>query len=204
MTTLQAPTDALAESQRLIAALERLRAELPFADDILAQHRPTHHELESSYAKSEQAVTSWRAALARRWECEVAGRRLYKRILRQLAEHYGSPAAPEVQLLSRGGAEADSSPSELLADLRRLQAALAVGAEALSFASQGMAAIEQTCAALESAIADANAWETQRRNAVLDSRMAREAYRRMRSETRQVLIAHYSDHMPNEFGDFLD
>ena len=34
MTTLPAPTDALAESQRLIATIERLRGELPFADDI--------------------------------------------------------------------------------------------------------------------------------------------------------------------------
>jgi len=52
MTSLPAPSDALAESQRLIAALEQLRAELPLADDILTQYRPTHDELASSHVKS--------------------------------------------------------------------------------------------------------------------------------------------------------
>jgi hypothetical protein len=204
MTTLPAPTDALAESQRLIAALEQLRGELPFADDILALHRPTHHELEASYTRSEQAVAAWRRALAQRWECEVAGRRLYKRSVRQLVEYYGDEAAPEVQLLSRGGAEVDSSPAELLGDLRRLQAALAVGVESLAFASERLPEIDQACAALEGAIVEANVCETQRRVAVLDSRMAREAYRRVRSETRRVLIEHYGDHMTSPFGEFLE
>ena len=201
MTILPAPSDALAESQRLIATLEQLRGELPFADDILALHRPTHHELETSTTRSEQAVTAWRGALARRWESEVAGRRLYKQIVRQLAEFYGGTEAPEVQVLSRGGAEADSSPAELLADLRRLQAALAVG---LAVGRERLPEVEQACAALESAITEANLSETQRRVAVLDSRMAREAYRRVRGETRRLLIEHYGEHMAHKFTDLLD
>jgi len=200
MTTLSAPTDALAESQRLITTIERLRGELPFADDILALHRPTHQELEISAAKSEQAVAAWRGALARRWESEVAGLRLYKRIVRQLAEHYGSEDAPEVQMLSRGGAKADSSPAELLADLRRLQAALSVG---LVFASERLPEGEQAGAALQSAITEANQRETQRRVAVLDNRMAREAYRRVRGETRRMLVEHYGEHMAHEFTELL-
>ena len=201
MTILPAAGDALAESQRLIATLEQLRGELPIADDILALHRPTHQELAASTTKSEQAVTAWRGALARRWECEVAGRRLYKRIVRQLAEHYGSEHALEVQLFSRGGAEADSTPSELLVDLRRLQAALSVG---LAGASERLPEVEQACAALERAITDANLSETQRRVAVLDNRMAREAYRRVRGETRRLLIEHYGDYMAHEFAGLLD
>ena len=198
MTTLPAPTDALAESQRLIATIEQLRGELPFADDILALHRPTHQELEISAAKSEQAVAAWRGALARRWDSEVAGLRLYKRIVRQLAEHYGGENAPEVQMLSRGGAE--SSPAELLADLRRLQAALSVG---LTFARERLPEIEQACRALEIAITEANQSETQRRVAVLDNRMAREAYRRVRGETRRQLVEHYGGHMAHDFADLL-
>src|SRR5689334_2635839 len=115
MTTLPAPTDALAESQRLITTIEQMRGELPFAEDVLALHRPTHHELGTGATKSEQAVDAWRGALARRWESEVAGLRLYRRIVRQLAEHYGGEDTPEVQMLSRGGGESDSSPAELLA-----------------------------------------------------------------------------------------
>jgi hypothetical protein len=201
MTTLPAPHDALAESQRLIATLEQLRSQLPIADDILAMHRPTHQELETSTTRSEQAVTAWRAALARRWDAEVAGLRLYKRIVRQLAEHYGSVNAPEVQLFSRGSAEADSSPSELLTDMRRLQAALSVG---LAFASERLPEVRQACAALEGAITEANVSETQRRVAVLDQRMAREAYRRVRGDTRRMLLEHYGDRMAQEFAGLLD
>ena len=200
MTTLPAATDALAESQRLIVTIERLRGDLPFADDILALHRPAHHELESSASKSMQAVDAWRAALARRWDAEVAGLRLYKRIVRQLTEHYGGENAPEVQMLSRGGAEAENSPAELLADLRRLQAALSVG---LTFARERLPEIERASAALERAITDANQSETQRRVAVLDNRMAREAYRRVRGETRRLLIEHYGGHMAHDFAELL-
>ena len=200
MTTLPAPSDAVIESHRLITMIEQLRGELPFADDVLALHRPTHHELEISVGKSEQAVAAWREALARRWESEVAGLRLYKRIVRQLAEHYGSEDAPEVQMLSRGGAKAESSPTELLADLRRLQAALSIG---LEFARQWLPEVEHACVALESAITDANQRETQRRVAVLDNRMAREAYRRVRGETRRLLVEHYGDRMSQEFTELL-
>jgi hypothetical protein len=183
-----------------MTAIERLRGELPFADDILALHRPAHHELEICAARSEQAVAAWRGALARRWDSEVAGLRLYKRIVRQLAEHYGGEDAPEVQMLSRGGTEADSSPSELLADLRRLQAALSVG---LGFANERLPEVEQACVALESAILEANQSETQRRVAVLDHRMAREAYRRVCNETRRLLVQHYGEPLAHEFTELL-
>jgi hypothetical protein len=202
MTALLAPGDALAESQRLIAALERQRSQLPFADDILAMHRPTHANLERSSELSDGAVEAWRAALARRWDCEVAGRRLYKQVVRQLAEHYGD-AAPEVQLLSRGDAEANSTPAELLHDLRRLQAALDLGVTALPFATERLAEVDRVCVALEVAIDTANLCESQRRTAALDRRMAQEAYRRARAATRRALLDHYGDQIDDEFAELL-
>lgn len=202
MSALLAPSDALAESQRLIAALERRRDELPFADDVLAIHRPTHESLARSSTRSDDAVEAWRAALARRWECEVAGRRLYKQGVRQLAEHYGREA-PELQLLSRGGAEVDSSPAELLHDLRRLQAALELAQASLPEAAERFAEVERECAALEMAIADANAREEQRRTAALDRRMAQEAYRRARAMTRRALVDHYGGAMVAEFAELF-
>lgn len=204
MTVLLAPTEALEESQRLISMLEQLRGELAFADDILAIHRPAHHELQQSQLRGDQAVAAWRAALAQRWECEVAGRRLYKRMLRQLAAHYGGDNVPEVQMLSRGGAEAESSPTELLADLRRLQSATMVGTAVQTFGGAAQAEFEQVCAALEQAIDTANLCEAQRRNAALDSRLANEAYRRARSETRRRLSEHYGDRLGDVFGGLLD
>ena len=202
MSALLAPSDALAESRRLIAALERKRDELPFADDVLAIHRPTHEDLARSSARSDDAVEAWRAALARRWECEVAGRRLYKQGVRQLAEHYGREA-PEVQLLSRGGAEVDSSPAELLHDLRRLQAALELAQAALPGAAEYLDEAGRACAALEAAIADTADCEEQRRTAALDRRMAQEAYRRARAMTRRALIDHYGGAMASEFAELF-
>src|SRR6266516_3848480 len=198
MTALLAPGDALAESQRLIAALERRRSELPFADDVLAIHRPTHQNLERSSSSSDDAVEAWRAALARRWECEVAGRRLYKQIFRQLAEHLGRDDAPEIQLLSRGEAEVNSSPAELLHDLHRLQAALELVGASLPFAE-----VERTCAGLEAAIAEANSSEEQRRASALERRMAQEAYRRARATTQRALIEHYGSNLTNEFAELF-
>ena len=95
---------------------------------------------------------------------------------------------------------ADSSPAELLADLRRLQAALSVG---LVFASERLPEVEQAGAALQHAITEANQRETQRRVAVLDNRMAREAYRRVRGETRRLLVEHYGEQMAHEFTELL-
>lgn len=189
MTTMLAPANTLLDSQRLIATFDRLRNELPQASEILDTHYPLHLKLQQTHQLSEQAVSAWRAALARRWECEVAGRRLYKRILRQLIELYGE-RAPEVQLLSRGGAEVDSSPSELLADLRRLSAAFTVGAPAI-FTPALQNELLQICSALEQAITLTSQCETQRRNAVLDHRMAGEVYRRARTETHRKLLALY-------------
>ncbi|MFO7169531.1 MAG: hypothetical protein DIU80_016015 [Chloroflexota bacterium] len=203
MTTLPAPADAIAESQRLIAALEQRRAELPFADDMLATHRTMHRELEMSHTTSQQAVAEWRAALARRWECEVAGRKLYKQVMRQLVDYYGSPEAAPVTLVSRGGAEAESSPSELLEDLRRLHAALLIE-DAPPFAEQRRAEVTQAHRDLEAAIAHANACEHRRRTAVLDSRMVREVYRRVRSETYRALVGHYGQAVPPVFEGLLD
>lgn len=202
MSSLLVSNDALAESQRLMAELERRRTELPFAESILEMHRPAHHKLQASQAESRQSVDAWRAALARRWDCEVAGRRLYKRILRQFVEFYGA-GAPEVQLLSRGEAEVDSSPAELLTDLRRLQAALAMGAETLPFAAQRAPEVDRACIALEGAITEAGLWETRRRDAALDNRMAQEAYRRVRSAARHALREHYGEHTPSEFGELF-
>jgi hypothetical protein len=202
MTTLLAPDDVLSESQRLLAALTHLDAELPFAHEMIAAHKPVHLEIQRTHEQSEQAVSLWRGALARRWECEVSGRRLYKRILRKMVDFYGSEHAPEVQLLSRSGAEANSSPSELLADLRRLHAALDVGsAPFYDFRLQTQ--IEQECAALQQAIAETNTHENERRNAVLDHRMAREAYRRLRSETLRRLQMHYGDQFASTVGDLF-
>ena len=195
--------DLLIESQRLIALLEQRRTELPFAEDSLALHRPAHESLERSSNHSDAAVEEWRAALARRWECEVAGRRLYKNVLRQLAKHYGGDSAPEVQILSRGGAEINSSPAELLHDLRRLQAALDIGLASFPLASLHSADVDHMCAALEQAIGEAHTSEARRRDAAFDKRLAQEAYRRARATTQRTLLEFYGGSIAGELAELF-
>lgn len=193
MTTLPAPADALQESARIIQLLEQRRGEFPCAEDFLAVHRPTHQALEHNKRIAEQAVAAWRASLAHRWNCEIAGRRLYKQIYQQFTEFYGSADAPEVQLISRGGAEDYSSPSDLLADLRRMEAALVVNRARLPFAAQRLGELGEVCAALDRAISDTRAYEAERRTSALEQRMAQETYRRLYKTTCAALAHHYGE-----------
>jgi hypothetical protein len=128
---------------------------------------------------------------------------LYKQVLRQIADALGE-YSPQIQMLSRGGAEANSSPSELLKDLRRVQACLTIEAPQLSFAAERLRQIEQNCLALELAIGEAQNWEHRRRNAVLENRMARESFRRICEETFGKLSAHYGIHFSDEFPEFAE
>ncbi len=203
MTSSLAPYDAINESRRFIHALERRQHVLTFADTLLSLHYTAHQHLENSYDISEQAVEAWRAALADRWECEVAVRRLYKQVIRQLTDHYGE-MAPQMQLITRGGAEINSSPAELMEDLRRLHAALTVELETLPFAAERLPQIDQVYDQLDHAIDVANQTEQRRRNAVLENRMAREAFRRTSEATLGKLAAHYGDQFNDEFQELLE
>lgn len=201
MTTLPSPQDAIADSAKLIAILERHHKDAPEIEALLDAHRATHHQMTTSYQTSEEAIASWRAALARRWTCEIAARRLYKQTLRQLVQYYGTAETPTVRLISRGGAEADSTPAELLEDMRRLHAVLSLEAATLPFAEQRLAEIAQSCETLERAINDVAECERRRRAAVLDLRIAREVYRRMRHETCQTLMSQLGDQAPRDLID---
>ncbi len=201
MTTLPSPHDAIADSAKLIAILERHHKDAPELEALLNAHRATHHQMATSYHTSEEAIAAWRAALARRWTCEIAARRLYKQTLRQIVQHYGTAETPAVRLISRGGAEADSTPAELLDDMRRLHAVLSLEAATLPFAEQRLAEIVQSCETLERAINDVAECERRRRTAVLDLRFAREVYRRMRRETCQALMNELGDQAPPDLAD---
>jgi hypothetical protein len=91
----------------------------------------------------------------------------------------------------------------LLEDLRRLRAALDLPSELLPFAAQRLPQTERVCRDLERAIVEADSSEHRRRAAVLDSRMVREVYRRVRGETYRALVAHYGEQVPQEFYYFV-
>jgi hypothetical protein len=186
-----APTlasDILEDSSRLIALLEQHRQELPFVEEALVQHRKLHSDLLHQQHSSQRALDEWRRALARRWQCEVAGRRRYLEIQRQLIAHFGADA-PELLLFLRGS-ESNSSAAELLTDLRRLHAALSVTASAPAAAVQELAALTRACADLEDAIARTNRCDEQRHKALLDRNLSQHAYQHLGNQTRRQLSEH--------------
>lgn len=180
-------SDSIAESQRLIDALERHAADLPFASEHLAIYRPAHHTLEQCQHRSDSAVAAWQVALARRWECEIAGRRLFKQIYNQYIAFYGSATCREVQRIASNHAEGDSLPADLLADMRRLHADLALHHDDAFLGRCGE--LERACTMLEFAIREAIAYEAARRTSVIDRRIAQEALHRARNATQRALLS---------------
>jgi hypothetical protein len=202
MTAITPDIDPLAESQRLIAALERHAADLPFAAEHLALHRPMYQTLVRCKTASDSAVAAWRAALAQRWEWEVRGRRVYKQLQRLYVEHYGSDEHPRVQLVTSSEDDVDSSPSKLLTDLRRIQNDLTLNAKDLPFAER-IHELTYVCARLEQAIAESATCETARRYSVVERRMAQEAYLRARNSTQGAIRSHYGEQISAEMHELL-
>jgi len=193
MTTLPAPTEIAADARSLIALLEQRRRELPFADQMLARLRTALSALEYCTQITDRALSVWRDALARRWEGEVRARRLYRQIYQQMAEFYGTAEALELQVFSRGGDEVNSTPTELLADLRRLEAALGVQRARLPFAPLRLAELGQLCGELQETIDTTSTTEAERRACVFDRRMAQESCWRATQIAHQALRSHYGE-----------
>ena len=182
-------TDPLAESQRLIAVLERNLALVPFAAEQLAVHRSVQTMLIACQQRSDAAVSAWRSALARRWECEIAARRLYKQVQRQYIALYGSAEHPEVQRIASSYDDANTSPKSLLTDLQRVLLDLRVRRDTL--VAERQSELQHTCDELDTAIHEAEHCEAARRTAVLERRMAQEAFRRARTATQDAFNTHY-------------
>ena len=183
--------DPLDDSSRLIAVLEQHRTRLPFADEALAQHQMLHGELLHQRSSSEQALEEWRHALAQRWQCEVAGRRVYLRIQQALVEHFGEES-PALLLFIRSD-EGNGSAAELLADLQRLHAALCVTEPPAIATRDYLPELTHICEDLEAAIAWTSRCDQQRRKAVLDRHLGQHAYQRIRSKTRRLLREHLGE-----------
>jgi hypothetical protein len=189
--SVQLPTyDTLAESSRLIEVLERCCAEFPLAKSMLDAHRPAHSTLETSTLRTQQALEAWRSALATRWQYEVKARRIYRQGFDLLREHLG-PDTPELRLVSRGGAEVNSLPEELVADLRRLHSAMALWLPASDEREQLLNEVSSTSDMLETAIEQTNECERDRRVAMLERRIAQQRYRRIRAKTRKTIAENY-------------
>ena len=183
------PVDPIIEdSRRLHQLLEAQSQQVPMAGQLLAAHLPTHTTLEQQHSASERAVDAWRRALARRWTAEVDGLRLFRQSVQEISGLLGTDA-PEVLLLARAEQSAQGSPGELLAALRQLRATVELCVSQPSLIAQ-RDTIKAACERLAVTTEETQHCEEARRHAVLERRIAQDAYRRLRAIIAGELAQH--------------
>lgn len=203
MTTLTAPSDTLTESARVISLLTQHTYHWPLASQLLVAHQQVHRDLERSRQANQQAVAAWRAALARRWDYEVAARRAYKQIYRVLLEVFGSPDAPEIRLITRFPNN-ESTASDIIHDLQRMQAAIELHLPHTSIAPAQLEELQRLGTTLQQATDETERTEAQRRNSVFDWRLAIDAYQRARLTTVQILAEEYGVTLEEMLDEIID
>ncbi len=181
--------DVLADSNRMVALLERYRTDLPCVDKELALHQSLRHELETHQRDGEHALAEWRQALARRWECEIAGQRFYMHMQRQLCDYFGADS-PHLKIMLPDNSQSARTATELLSDLRRLQASLEILQPQPPFVCLQLPALTQTCTDLEEALNWTQRCEARRRTAMLEQRLALNVYYHARAQTQRLLDEH--------------
>jgi hypothetical protein len=177
--------DLVEDSNQLLAQLERQQGEHPGARDLLERHRQLHHELLQRQQSGERALDEWRRALARRWDCEVAGQRLYLNVQRELVAYFGHES--QALLIFLRGDERERDATQLLADLRRLHAALAITRGVPAAATEHLPDLLRACDALDEALRWSNRCEQQRHRAFLDRHLSQQAYQQVRERTQRAL-----------------
>jgi hypothetical protein len=176
----------------LIALLEQRRAELPFADEELARHRALRSALDDQTARGEQTLAAWREALSRRWEAEVNGQRVYTAVQRRLASYFGNDTT-YLQLVAPSHPSAALTPSNLLADMRRLEASLSLLRPQPPFAEESLTRMRAAGDALGAAIDWSERCEAERRHVLIEQRMAANLYERVCQKTCRLVEAYGID-----------
>lgn len=187
--TLRLPAVNLDPTRQMIATLERHRDAYPFLDEDLARHRALSAALVAQALQSEYALSQWRTALARRWDCEVAAQRVYHKIQQQLDATYGADPAYS-QLLAPAQPAAGNTPRALLHEVRRLEAALGLLAPRPLFADTGRTQLRTVAENLAAAIAQTDQCEAERRNRLVEQRLTANMLERVSERTRRTLT-HY-------------
>jgi hypothetical protein len=179
-------TNLLEGASQLIALLERHRSNLPFADEELARHRALRHAIDDQHRRGEHALSDWREALSNRWECEVSAQRVYTAALRQLNEYY-SDDSTYARLVGPAHPGNPTTASDLLDDMRRLEASIALLNPRPDFAEASLPHLRATGDNLAAAIDWTGRCEAERRSILLEQRIASNLYQRACDKTRRLL-----------------
>jgi hypothetical protein len=177
---------------QLIALLELHRHSLPFADAELARHRALHHAIDAHQERGAVALNAWREALSRRWECEVHSQRVYSATMRQLHAYYGADTS-YAQLVAPGHPNSPMTPADLLVDMRRLAASIALLSPQPPFAEEHLHKLHTAAIDLAATIEWTDRCETERRNIQLEQRLTVSLYQRACDKTRRLISSHVSE-----------
>jgi hypothetical protein len=180
------PFDILDDSHHLLTMLEQHHVTHPAMSEALSRHRALHDTLTEQWQIGEHALEEWRTALAQRWECEIGVQRLCANIQRQLYDYFGADAH-FFEIIAPATEGQPRTANDLLADLRRLKASLALIQPQPPFASEWLPRLATASAELSAALAQTVQCETQRRRALVGRRLIGNAYQRAREQTYRLL-----------------
>jgi hypothetical protein len=173
-------------TSRLVSLLERHSEHFPPLAEELAQQRALAELLAEHHRRGECALSAWRAALSLRWEREVDAQRAYSAVQRELAACYGGDPA-YAQLIAPAHPGGASTPSDLLHEVRRLEASLELLAPRPPFAAAAAARLRAAASALAAAIERSARCEAERRSVVSEQRMVANLYERAYDRARRQL-----------------
>ena len=193
MTTLLVmPTPTPEAVGQLAALLERHRHSSPQMEEELTRQQTLTHTLVEHRLRGDRALSAWRAALSRRWECEVSAQRAYRSVQRQLGDYYG-PDTAYAQLLAPAHHVGGGTASDLLHDLRRLEASIQLLAPSPAFAAKALARLRLAGDELAVAIEQSLRCENERRSMITEQRIAANLYERAYDRARRLLAGYIGE-----------
>lgn len=177
----------VAEATRgLVTLLERHCADFPQLCEELDRHRRLNDTLVEQRERSAQALMAWRAALARRWRCEVAAQRIYADAQRRLRRYYHDRPS-HARIVAPAHPDHARTADALLQEVLRLAATLEVLAPPPPFAADLRADLRAAADDLAAAIEQTRRCEVERRRLHTEERMAAQMALQASERSRRLL-----------------
>jgi hypothetical protein len=190
------------ESDKLIAALERYQATLPFAQEHLALHQPLNAELRARREADDRLRAEWKMANEARDALADQYLKLYLDAEAELVDHLGQDSPLLSEFVWTGPGALDR-PFEVLSVLEKMQAAFANHAD-LPFGAGYSAPLSAAIEALGEAIQEAERLENAVRESARQRQEVEAGYRQARARTKRRLVRHFkAGPYPPQLDEFL-
>lgn len=190
------------ESDKLIEALTRQQAMLPFAQEHLALHEPLNTELRVRREADDRLRAEWKTAIEARDTLTDQYLNLYLDVEAEVVDHFGQ-SDPVLSEFVWTGPGALDRPFEVLNVLEKMQAALTNHPE-LPFAVDYSAPLSAAIEVLGNAIQEAERLENAVRESARQRQEVEASYRQARAKTRRRLVRHFkAGAHPPQLDEFL-